>query len=123
MKKAALKREKRKRRHTRVRARIQGTSTCPRISVFRSNKHVLLQLVDDSTGKTIVSARDVKVATRGKKASVGTRADLAFEAGKRLAERAREKKISAAVFDRGGYRYHGIVKMVADGAREGGLKF
>jgi len=82
-----------------------------------------LQLVDDSTGKTIVSARDVEVATRGKKASVGTRANLAFEAGKRLAERAREKKISAAVFDRGGYRYHGIVKMVADGAREGGLKF
>ena len=99
MKKAALKREKRKRRHTRVRARIQGTSTCPRISVFRSNKHVLLQLVDDSTGKTIVSARDVEVATRGKKASVGTRANLAFEAGKRLAESAREKKISAPAFN------------------------
>ena len=106
-----------------MRARVHGTATCPRISVFRSNKHVLLQLVDDSTGKTIVSARDVEVATRGKKASVGTRANLAFETGKRLAERAREKNISTAVFDRGGYRYHGIVKMVADGARKGGLQF
>ncbi|MEK7077188.1 MAG: 50S ribosomal protein L18 [Patescibacteria group bacterium] len=123
MKKAAAKREKRKRRHTRVRARIQGTSTRPRISVFRSNKHVLLQLIDDSTGKTIVSARDVEGVSRGKKASVGTRANLAFEAGKRLALRALEKKISAAVFDRGGYTYHGIVKMVADGARKGGLQF
>ena len=123
MKKAVLKQEKRKRRHTRVRARIHGTLTCPRISVFRSNKHVLLQLIDDSTGKTIVSARDVEVAVRGKKAGAGTRANLAFEAGKRLAERAREKKISTAGFDRGGYRYHGIVKMVADGARKGGLQF
>ncbi len=123
MKKAALRWEKRKRRHTRVRARVHGTATCPRISVFRSNKHVLLQLVDDSTGKTIVSARDVEATSRGKKAGMGTRANLAFEAGKRLAERAREKNISRVVFDRGGYKYHGIVKMVADGAREGGLKF
>lgn len=123
MKKASGKKEKRKRRHTRVRARVRGTAACPRISVFRSSKHVLLQLVDDSTGKTIVSARDREVATRGKKAGMGTRANLAFEAGKRLAERAREKNISSAVFDRGGYKYHGIVKMVADGAREGGLQF
>lgn len=89
--------------------------------MFRSNKHVLLQLVDDSTGKTIVSARDGEVAAKGKK--MGARANLAFEAGKLLAERAREKNISAAVFDRGGYRYHGIVKMVADGVRKGGLQF
>lgn len=123
MKAAVAKREKRKRRHTRVRARVHGTATRPRISVFRSNKHVLLQLIDDSTGKTIVSARDIEEAPRGKKAGIGTRVNLAFEAGKRLAERALEKKISAAVFDRGGYKYHGIIKMVADGVRKGGLQF
>lgn len=123
MKKAVAKREKRKRRHTRVRTRVRGTAVCPRISVFRSNTHVLLQLIDDTTGKTIVSARDVEVAARGKKTGMDTRARSAFEAGKRLAERALEKNISVAVFDRGGYKYHGIVKMVADGARKGGLRF
>lgn len=123
MKKVSGKKEKRVRRHVRVRARISGSADRPRMSVFRSNRHVVIQLIDDVNGKTIVSVSDARTSTRGKKEKVAGKAHLAFEAGKRLAERAREKKISRVVFDRGGYKYHGIVQKVAEGAREGGLQF
>lgn len=100
-----------------MRAKVAGTAECPRLSVFRSNKHVFLQLVDDSKGKTLVSMSDYKI----KKKTAKT--DKAKEAGKELAKLAKEKKIKKVVFDRGGYKYHGRVKAAADAAREEGLKF
>jgi len=104
-------------RHKRIRAKAMGTKEKPRLSVFRSNKHIFLQLIDDKAGKTLVSASDEK----NKKKS--TKTELAKEAGKKLAEAAKEKKIKKVVFDRGGYKYHGRVKAAAEGAREGGLQF
>jgi large subunit ribosomal protein L18 len=103
-------------RHKRIRAKVRGTKEKPRLSVFRSNKHIFLQLIDDGSGKTLVSESDLK----DKKKT--TKTEAAKEAGKKLAESAKTKKIKTAVFDRGGYKYHGIIKAVAEGAREGGLK-
>src|SRR3989344_1198981 len=123
MKRTQQKREKRLRRKIRIRARIKGTSKRPRISVFRSNKHVWLQLIDDESGKTILSVSDQDVREKGKKVTPKQRIERAFEAGRELAERPKAKKIERAVFDRGGYSYHGIIKRVAEGAREGGLIF
>ncbi len=109
---------KRKQRHARVRAVIQGTANRPRLSVFRSNKEIFLQLIDDQKGVTLVSAstKEIKEKAEGKTGK-------SFLAGKLIAQRAQEKGIKEAVFDRGGYKYHGRVKAVAEGAREGGLKF
>jgi len=110
-------------RHNRVRAKVHGTKTKPRLSVFRSNKHIFLQLIDDSLGKTLISASDLKIPASpasGKKK--GTKTEVAKEVGKLLAEAAKSKKIKNVVFDRGGYKYHGRVKAAAEGAREGGLK-
>ncbi len=100
-----------------MRAKISGTKTRPRLSAFRSNKHVFLQLIDDEAGKTIVSVSDSSAKKNINKI------DTAKEAGKKLAEMAKGKKIKKVVFDRGGYKYHGRIKAVADGAREGGLEF
>jgi large subunit ribosomal protein L18 len=110
--------KKRIRRHKRVRAKILGTSERPRLSVFRSNKHISLQLVDDKKGCTLVSANDLKLKKRR-----GTKTEIAREVGKTLAQEALKKKIKTVVFDKGGYSYHGRVKASAEGAREGGLKF
>ncbi len=115
------KREKLMRRHLRVRSRIKGTAQKPRLSVFRSNKHIFLQLIDDEKGKTIISESDPKAAKKEK--SKKAKIEMAREAGKKLAEAAAKKKIKHAVFDRGGYVYHGRVKAAAEGAREGGLQF
>ena len=109
---------KRKLRHRRARAKIFGTAHRPRRSVSRSTKHIFLQLIDDEKGKTILGISDKEIKLK-KKIS---KADKSFEAGKLLAERALGKKIKSAVFDRGGFRYHGRVRRVAEGAREGGLK-
>ncbi len=106
------------RRHKRIRAKISGTASKPRLSVFRSNKGFFLQLIDDENGNTLVSA-DIKEMKSGKGAGM----DRAFELGKILAKKALEKKIKEAVFDKGSYRYHGKVKAIAEGAREGGLEF
>lgn len=117
-----VKHEKRIRRHKRVRARVIGTPNRPRLCVFRSASHIHAQLIDDEKGKTIISMSDI-----GMKAKKTEKADgkiaLAFEVGKLIAAEAKEKKITEVVFDRGGYQYHGRVKAVAEGAREGGLKF
>jgi len=110
---------KRLNRHKRVRAKIKGTGERPRLCVFRSNKHIFLQLIDDLSGKTIVSASDIKDSQKSKL----NKTDSAKEVGKKLAEEAVKKDIKTAVFDKGGYLYHGRIKSVADGAREGGLKF
>ncbi|MBI3983039.1 MAG: 50S ribosomal protein L18 [Gemmatimonadetes bacterium] len=112
--------ERRYRRHLRVRRRIGGTAGRPRLVVFRSLKHVYAQLVDDDGGRTLASASDlVKDLAREKAGKVGA----AHAVGKRLAAVARERGITSVVFDRAGYRYHGRVRAVAEGAREGGLEF
>ena len=108
---------KRIRRKGRVRAKISGTDSCPRLSVFKSNRGMYLQLIDDTMGKTIVSAHTRELTGKEKKE------ELSNELGKLIAKKAKEKGIEAIVFDRGGYKYHGRVKAAAEGAREGGLKF
>jgi large subunit ribosomal protein L18 len=112
-----VKKQKQTRRHARVRSQISGTIERPRFSVFRSNKGLFLQLIDDLNGKTLVSVSNKDAKEKG------TKTDLSFELGKLIAEKAKAKKITAVVFDRGSYKYHGRVKAVADGAREGGLLF
>lgn len=107
---------KRKRRHAKVRAKISGTQERPRLSVFRSNKSIYAQLINDVTGETLVSASDIKETT-------GTKVERAIQVGKQLAEVAKSKNISSVVFDRGGYLYAGRVKALAEAAREGGLQF
>ena len=105
----------------RIRGKLSGNSTRPRLSVFRSNSEIYVQLIDDSTGKTITS-----VSTQGKKnsaSSKGTKSEQAKIIGTAIAKLAIEKGIQEVVFDRNGYLYHGRVKAVAEGAREGGLKF
>lgn len=116
MNKNKNKKELQLRRHNRVRAKISGTAERPRISVFRSLAHVYVQLIDDTTGKTLVSARDTEVKA-GK-----TKTDKSKEVGKLLAEKALALKIESAVFDKGASKFHGRVKAIAEGAREAGLK-
>ena len=108
--------EKRDRRHRRIRSRIQGTSERPRLSVFKSNRYLYAQLIDDHKGTTIAasSTKDLKGKSMMEKATA---------LGKALAQLAQKHKVSHVVFDRGGYLYAGRVKAVAEGAREGGLKF
>jgi large subunit ribosomal protein L18 len=112
-------REARARRHHRIRRRIFGTAERPRLVVFRSNRGIQAQLVDDVEAKTLVSAGHTQL----KKAFKGNKSEQAAEVGKLLAEKAKKADIETVVFDRGGYLYHGRVKALADGAREGGLKF
>ena len=112
-------REARNRRHHRVRRRIFGTAERPRLVVFRSNRGIQAQLVDDLEAKTLVSAGHTQL----KKTFKGNKSEQAAEVGKLLAEKAKKAGIETIVFDRGGYLYHGRVKALADGAREGGLTF
>jgi large subunit ribosomal protein L18 len=109
---------KRLKRRRRVRAKVQGSAVRPRISVFRSNRGVFAQLIDDDAGVTLASVQWTEEALRTLKPM-----EQANEAGKLLAERAKAAGIDTAVFDRGGYQYHGRVKALAEGAREGGLVF
>lgn len=111
------------RRQARVRARVRGTADCPRLSVFRSLRHLSAQLIDDSRGVTLASASDREPVAGKKKVKAASRQERAERVGERLAERAREKKIQRVRFDRGAYCYHGLVAAVARGARRGGLKF
>ena len=107
------------RRHTRVRGKISGTAECPRLDVFRSNSNIYAQLIDDVKGVTLAAASSVEKdfgETKGNK-------EEARKVGQLIAKRAIEKNITEVVFDRGGYVYHGRVKELAEGAREGGLKF
>lgn len=111
--------EKRERRHTRIRAKVRGTSARPRLAVFKSNKYMYGQLINDDKGVTLAYVSDVALSEK-KKETKTTRARLL---GKTLAESAMKKKISAVVFDRGGFLYAGRIKAFAEGAREGGLAF
>jgi len=119
--------------HKRIRARVKGTEERPRLSVFRSNQHIYAQIIDDEKRITLCSASDI-AATRerrerssrrmtAKKSKGDTKTDAAKSVGLEIAKKAKEKKVEFAVFDRGGFRYHGRIKAVAEGAREGGLKF
>lgn len=115
---------KRQIRHKRIRAKIKGTGQCPRLNVFRSNKYLYLQLIDDQKGRTLAAVDDRKIKLKkGDEKGLSFKKAKAFAAGKLLAEIALKKKIKQIVFDRGGYKYHGRVKAAADGLREGGLKF
>lgn len=111
-------REARARRKRRIRGRVNGTAERPRVSVYRSNKAIYAQLVDDVAATTIVAARSGEVDTAGLK-----KAEVAKKVGELLAQRAKGKGIESVVFDRSGYLYHGRVKALAEGAREGGLSF
>ncbi len=117
---ALSKTERRQRIKNRIRKVISGTSARPRLSVFRSNKEIYAQVIDDVTGTTIVSAssRDKEIST-----AKGTKTEVAAIVGKTVAEKALKAGIETISFDRGGYLYHGRVKSLADGAREAGLKF
>ena len=107
----------RDRRRGRIRAKVVGSSMRPRLSVFRSNKGMFVQLIDDGAGKTIASVSDKEIKNKG------TKTEKAEEMGKVIAEKAKKNKIESVVFDRGGYKFHGRVKAVAEAAREAGLKF
>jgi large subunit ribosomal protein L18 len=112
------KRQKRLRRRRRVRARVAGTAERPRLSVYRSNRGVSAQLIDDTRGVTLAAVNWVEPELRKLSAS-----EQAKRAGELLAERAKQAGIETCVFDRGGYKYHGRVRALAEGAREGGLRF
>ena len=108
--------KRRKKIHRGIRSRIAGSANKPRLSIFRSNKAIYGQLIDDVNGVTIASASSIGKAS-------GTKSDVAKTVGQELAEKAKAQNIETVVFDRGGYLYHGRVKALAEGAREGGLKF
>ncbi|HVC86830.1 MAG TPA: 50S ribosomal protein L18 [Gaiellaceae bacterium] len=112
-------REARLRRHRRVRGKVRGTAERPRLLVFRSNRGIFAQLIDDDAGRTLAAASWIGLP----KAFKGDKTEQAAEVGKRLAEAAKKVGVDAVVFDRAGYLYHGRVKALADGAREGGLTF
>ncbi len=131
-----IKQEKKLRRKARVRAKVFGTEKRPRLHVARSIKHVFVQLIDDTKGRTIVGVSDAVLGKKkvGKRKRVvaalsrksGERSGkvaIAFEVGKLIAAKAKEMGVKSVVFDRGGFKYHGRVKAVAEGAREGGLEF
>ena len=113
------KRESRERRHRRVRKKVRGTAARPRLAVFRSSRHIYAQVIDDEQGRTVVAASTAEGELRsGSTATV----DAAKAVGKLVGERAKQAGVEAVVFDRGGFKFHGRVASVADGAREAGLK-
>ena len=109
----------RKRRHARIRKTLSGTSECPRLCVYRSNSNLFVQIIDDVAGKTLVAASTLDKEVKTKHANK----EAAKEVGALIAKRAKDKKIKTVVYDRGGYIYHGVVKELAEAAREGGLEF
>jgi large subunit ribosomal protein L18 len=114
--------EARQRRHLRIRSRVEGTAERPRLCVFRSLAHIHAQLIDDRAGRTLAAASTLDPEIRERAAAV-KKAEAGKMVGQLIARRAQERGVRDVVFDRGGYLYHGRVKALADGAREGGLKF
>ena len=108
----------RKRRHARVRTKVSGTNTTPRLNVFRSNSHIFVQVIDDAAANTLVSSSSVELKLKNGGSLEGAQA-----VGKDIAEKCKKAKIKSVVFDRGGYLYHGRVKALAEAAREAGLEF
>jgi large subunit ribosomal protein L18 len=119
---ATTKNEARVRRHARVRKKVTGTAERPRLAVFRSNRHIYAQLIDDRAAATLIAASDRELSSGGAGDGDGGKVAPAKEVGKLIADRAKEAGIERAVFDRGGRLYHGRVAAVAEGAREGGLQ-
>lgn len=115
--------EKRQRSKTHIRKRVFGTATRPRLTVYRSLRHVYAQIVDDEAGRTLVSVSDLSKDMKEAFSAAKTQTEVSKLVGQLMAKRALEKNITQVVFDRNGYLYHGVVKAMADGAREGGLKF
>jgi len=113
------KRTKRQFRARRIRAKLTGSAERPRLTVFRSNQHIYAQLINDAKGATVASASDLELKNDSKK----TKTELAKNVGLTLAKKATGAQVDKAIFDKGPYKYHGIIKALADGAREGGLKF
>ena len=111
--------KQRMKRHKRVRAKISGTPVCPRLNVFRSETNIYAQVIDDVSGKTLVSASSLEKGFEGR----GNNCEAAAKVGEAIAQRAKDKGIDTVVFDRGGYLYHGRVKALAEGARKAGLEF
>ena len=112
------KNENRQRRHERIRRKVVGTSSCPRLNIFRSNANIHAQIIDDEKGNTLVACSSVDL-----KLENGGNVEAAKKVGSEIANRAKAKNIENVVFDRGGYIYHGRIKAFAEAAREGGLKF
>ncbi len=119
----ATKNKIRQLRHLRVRARVSGTAAMPRLSVFRGNKQMVVQLIDDEAGKTLCAVRTAELKKDAPVAERTTKVSAAYRAGELLADRAKAKGVTRAVFDRAGYRFHGRVAAIAEGARAGGLQF
>jgi large subunit ribosomal protein L18 len=113
----------RRRRHLRVRAKVSGTTERPRLNVYRSSAHIYAQLIDDSTAATLAAASDIEADFAARLSDSTTKSDRAKAVGQLIGERAKALGVTTVVFDRGGYKYHGRVKSVADGAREAGLDF
>jgi len=127
----AIKKQRRARRHSRIKSKIFGTSRVPRLCVFKSAKHIYCQLIDDEKNKIILNANDLEIKKnkikkikeeKGEKKEMSSKIAISYEVGKLIAKKAKENKIEKTVFDRGGFAYHGRVKALAEGAREGGLK-
>ena len=116
---SAVRLKGRERRHYRLRKKIRGSAARPRLAVFRSNRYIYAQVIDDDAGRTVAAASSQEPAMRGRRLTKET----AAEVGKLVAARAKEAGISRVIFDRGGYAYHGRIKALADGAREEGLEF
>ena len=119
----AKKREGRLKRHRRIRKRMHGTPARPRVAVFRSDKHIYAQVIDDESGTTLLAASSQEADARTRRGDAAGKIATARTVGLLLAERAKARGVGAVCFDRGGYLYHGRVKALADGAREGGLQF
>lgn len=115
-------RDSRRRRKIRIRKKISGTARCPRLTVFRSVKHLYAQLIDDETGRTLAAVATVEKVVKSDLKSYANRA-AAKKIGQIIAERAKEKNVTKVVFDRSGFKFHGVVKAIADSARAGGLEF
>ena len=122
MDKSQVKTARRNKVRARIRRRVRGTAELPRLAVFKSNRYIYAQAIDDDSGTTLASASTFEKGVRGDLANSGG-VNAAKVVGETIAERVREKGIQSVVFDRGGYRYHGKIKALADAAREGGLKF
>ncbi|MBU6447908.1 50S ribosomal protein L18 [Patescibacteria group bacterium] len=117
MNKQELKNAKRIRRHKRVRAKVKGSESRPRLAVFRASQHIYAQVIDDASGKVLAAASSLDIKSKANKS------DKASEVGALIAKKSLEKNIKEVVFDRGGYQYHGRVKALAEAARQAGLKF
>lgn len=120
-----IKLQKKQQRHRRVRAKVKGTAERPRLSIFKSNKYIYAQIINDELGVTLIQAQDLNEKTIKSIESDESKGKIseAYKVGQLIAKRALEKGIEKIVFDRGGYKYFGRIKAIADGARKGGLKF